>query len=125
MARYYAYVDECDQALVTVERAMRLNPLHPGWYWQELGVVQYSMGEYQKSIDSYYKNWELGAYDLALIAASHVALDDIESAREAAHKALDKEPKASVNMYTLFETYQDKAKHQLLYDRMIAAGLPE
>jgi hypothetical protein len=83
------------------------------------------MGEYGKSIDAYYKNWELGAYDLALIAASHVALKDIESAKEVAQKALAMEPKASVYRLTMFETYQDKAKYQLLYDRMIAAGFPE
>lgn len=125
MARYYAFIDEYDKALITAKRAMRLNPLHPGWYWQEWGIVQYSIGEYQQSIDAHYKNSELGAYDLALIAASHVALDDTESAREAAQKALAMEPMVSVNKCTMFETYQDKAKHQLLYDRMVAAGLPE
>jgi hypothetical protein len=31
------------------------------------------MGEYQKAIDSFHKNWELGAYDLAWIGASHIA----------------------------------------------------
>jgi TolB-like protein/Flp pilus assembly protein TadD len=125
MARYYAYIDECDAALAEVERSMRLNPLHPGWYWQELGIIQYSRGEYQNSIETYYKNSGLDAYDLALIAASYVALGDADSAREAAQKAIAMEPRASVKMYTLFETYQDKARHQLLYDRMIAAGLPE
>jgi hypothetical protein len=49
----------------------------------------------------------------------------MESAREAAQKALAMEPKVSANKCTMFETYQDKAKHRLLYDRMIAAGLPE
>ncbi len=125
MARYYAYVEEHDKAIITAKRAMRLNPLHPGWYWLEWGIVQYSIGEYQKSIDAYFKNSELGAYDLALIAASHVALDDMEGAREVALKAIAIEPKVSVNRCTMFETYQDEAKHQLLYDRMIAAGLPE
>jgi len=125
MARYYAFIEEHDKALKTAKRAMRLNPLHPGWYWQEWGIVQYSMGEYQQSIDAYYKNSELGAYELALIAASHVALDDMESAREVAQKALAMEPKISASNCTMFETYQDKAKHQLLYDRMSAAGLPK
>ena len=125
MARYYAYIDKCDAALQEVERSMRLNPLHPGWYWQELGIVQYSMGEYRKSIETYLKNSGLDAYDHALIAASYIALGDADSARAAAQKAMAKEPRVSVKMYTLFETYQDKARHQLLYDRMIAAGLPE
>ena len=125
MARFYAYIDEHEKAIKTVKRAIRLNPMHPGWYWQEWGIINYSMGEYGKSIDAYYKNWELGAYDLALIAASHVALKDIESAKEVAQKALAMEPKLSAYRLTMFETYQDKAKHQLLYDRMIAAGFPE
>ncbi len=123
--RYYAYIDEFDKALKTVERAMRLNPLHPGWYWMELGIVYYSMGEYEKAITTHYKNSELDAYELALIATSYVALDNLESARKAVHKALELEPNASAKLYTKFETYRDKAKHQLLQERMITAGLPE
>ncbi|MCH8106268.1 MAG: winged helix-turn-helix domain-containing protein [Proteobacteria bacterium] len=122
--RYYAYIDKYDEALRTVERAMRLNPLHPGWYWMELGIVYYSMGEYQKAIDAYYKNWELEAYDLALIAATYIAMNEIDRAEEAAQKALVIEPKSSANLYTQFETYQDKEKHKLLCDRMTAAGIP-
>lgn len=125
MGRYYAYIDQNEEALNTISRSMRLNPLHPGWYWQELGVVQYSMGEFEKSIATYQKNWELGAYDLALIAASQVALGDMGNARETARKALEIEPRASVDMYTRFETYRDEPRHLLLRDRMIAAGLPE
>ena len=125
MGRYYAYTDEYEKGLKTVERAMRLNPLHPGWYWQEQGIIYYSMGEYQKAINAFQKNWELGGYDLALIAATQIANDDMDSARESARRALEIEPGASVNMYTLFETYRDESKHRLLYDRMIAAGVPE
>ncbi len=122
--RYYAYIDEPDKALETVERAMRLNPLHPGWYWMELGIIHYSMGDYAKAIDTFYKNWDLEAYDLALIGASHVAADEIGRASEIARKALEIEPKSSTHLYTQFETYQDRAKHQLLCDRMTAAGIP-
>jgi len=90
----------------------------------ELGIVYYSMGEYEKAITTHYKNSELGAYDLSLIATSHVALDNLDSAREAAYKSLELESRATAKLYTKFETYKNKAKHQLLQERMITAGLP-
>jgi adenylate cyclase len=124
MGRYYAYTDEHEKGLKTVARAMRLNPLHPGWYWQELGILHYSIGNYQEALDSFQKNSELSGYDLALIAATQVANNNMDSAQGFARKALKIEPKASAAMYTMFETYQDESKHQLLHDRMIAAGIP-
>ena len=124
MGRYYAYTDEHEKGLKTIERAMRLNPLHPGWYWQELGILHYSTGNYQKAVDTFQKNCELGGYDLALMAATQVANNNMESALEFAGEALKIEPEASAAIYTMFETYQDESKHQLLCDRMIAAGIP-
>lgn len=67
LARYFACTDRYDEALSTVSRSMRLNPPHPGWYRQEQAIVEYGMGDYRKSIASYYKNSDLGGYDLALI----------------------------------------------------------
>lgn len=122
--RYCAYIDEFDEALATMQRAMRLNPRHPGWYWQELGIVHYSMGEYRNAIATFYKNWELGDFDLAWIAASHVALGEHREAEAAARKALELEPRAAVGAYTRHETYRDAAKHELLCNRMARAGLP-
>jgi len=124
LARYYAYTGDLENALKTAKRAMRLNPLGPGWYWQELGIVYYSMESYQKAIDAFYKNWEMNDFDLAWIAASHVARSDMAKARESAHKALEIEPKASVANYSKFETYRDESAHQRLIDRMVGAGIP-
>ncbi len=48
----------------------------------------------------------------------------MKNAHRAAQKALQLEPRASSKLYTQFETYQDEAKHQLLHDRMLTAGIP-
>jgi TolB-like protein len=124
LGRYYAYTDQLDKALQTVQRAMRLNPMHPGWYWQELGIVNYSMGDYQKAIENFYKNPDIGSYDLAWIGASQAAQGNTSLARQAARKAIEMEPKASVYKFTKFDTYQDISRHDLLCDRMISAGIP-
>lgn len=124
MGRFLAFTNRLEEALKLVRHAMILNPLHPGWYWQELGVVYYSMDQYSEAITIFRRNWELGPYDMAFIAACHVANGDADEARKVCRQALDKEPSASVKLFTQFENYQDESKSQLLIERMLTAGFP-
>jgi adenylate cyclase len=124
MGRFLAFTNRNDEALKLVRHAMLLNPLHPGWYWQELGVVYYSMEQYSEAITIFQRNWELGAYDMAFIAACHVAIGDIDAATSLSRLALEKEPNASVKLFTQFENYQDESKSQQLTERMLKAGFP-
>jgi len=82
------------------------------------------MGDYSQAITIFHRNWELGAYDLAFIAACHVANGDIEEANKVCRQALEEEPNASVKLFTQFENYQDGSKSQQLIERMLAAGFP-
>tara|TARA_R110000737_G_scaffold61057_2_gene88001 strand:- start:2300 stop:3838 length:1539 start_codon:yes stop_codon:yes gene_type:complete len=124
MARYLAFIDQQDQALLLVRHAMFLNPLHPGWYFQELGVVYYSMDKFDNAIVAFERNWELGAYDLAFIAACQVANNQLSAAKANCARALSLAPNASVKLFTQFETYQNIDKSQLLSERMVKAGFP-
>lgn len=124
MGRFLAFTNQLDEALSLVKHAMFLNPLHPGWYFQELGVVYYSMDKFETAIATFERNWEMGAYDLAFIAACQVANHQLPAAKENCAKALELEPNASVKLFTQFETFQDFNRSQLLSDRMIKAGFP-
>jgi len=68
------------------------------------------------------KRKQLGAYDLAFIAACQVANNQLEQAQVTCARALELEPNSSVKLFTQFETYQNNAKSQLLSERMIKAG---
>jgi TolB-like protein/Tfp pilus assembly protein PilF len=124
MGRYLAFTDQLDEALTLVRHAMFLNPLHPGWYFQELGVVYYSMDKFDTAIVAFERNWELGPYDLAFIAACQVANNQIADAKVTCARALELAPNSSVKLFTQFETYQDINKSKLLSERMIKAGFP-
>lgn len=124
MGRYLAFTDQLDEALSLVRHAMFLNPLHPGWYFQELGVVYYSMDKFDTAIVTFERNWELGPYDLAFIAACQVANNQLAEAKENCVRALELAPNSSVKLFTQFETYQDINKSQQLSERMIEAGFP-
>jgi adenylate cyclase len=124
MGRYYAYIGQVAAAMETVKRAMRLNPLHPGWYWQEMGIVHYSMDNFDQALAAFNRNWEQGSFDLALVAAAYTAMGDRENAEGAAARALELDPKSAAGLFVRFETYQDRSRHRLLHDRMVAAGIP-
>lgn len=124
MGRYLAFTNQLDEALSLVRHAMFLNPLHPGWYFQELGVVYYSMGKFDSAICAFERNWELGPYDLAFIAACQVANNQLTEAKASCAHALELEPNSSVKLFTQFENFQDTDKSKLLSERMIKAGFP-
>lgn len=124
MARYLAFTDQLDAALALVRHAMFLNPLHPGWYFQELGVVYYSMNKFDTAIVAFQRNWESGPYDLAFIAACQVANNQLAEAQLSCARALELAPHCSVQLFTQFETFQDSHKSNLLRERMLQAGFP-
>jgi adenylate cyclase len=124
VGRYYAYTGQVVAAMETVKRAMRLNPLHPGWYWQELGIIHYSMDNFSQALIAFDRNWEQGSFDLALVAATCIAMGEREDAADAAAGALELDPKSAAGLFVGFETFQDRSRHRLLHDRMVAAGIP-
>ncbi len=42
-------------AIQWMVRAMRLNPLHPDYYWSSLGIVLFTLGRYAEAADAYHQ----------------------------------------------------------------------
>jgi hypothetical protein len=82
------------------------------------------MNKFDSAIVAFERNWELGPYDLAFIAACQVANKQLQEAKASCARALELEPNSSVKLFTQFETYQDVDKSRLLSERMIKAGFP-
>jgi len=122
-AQYHACVDSCEMALSLANRAIRLNPRHPSWYWQVIGFIYYSLGQYEKAITAINKNWSAVEYDYALLAACHVAMNEIGKAKLAAGRALAVNPSCSSRQICQLVSYRDKSKVDLLENRMLKAGI--
>jgi hypothetical protein len=94
---------------------MFLNSLHPGWYFQELGVVHFSMDKFDSVIVAFERNGELGPYDLAFIAACQVANNQLTEAKANCARALalqlqlelELEFNLSGKLFAQFETFQN------------------
>src|SRR5215207_1931616 len=63
-------------ALVWLERARRLNPLHPTWYNFSLGIALYSLGRYAEAAEAFLHRPNPGPWSSARLAACYAQLGD-------------------------------------------------
>lgn len=124
-ALFNACLQQHERAFELVERAMRLNPKHAGWYWQVLGFAEFTAGRYHHSVNALRNNWEADPYCHSLLAASYQAMGETEAARQTAAKAMRSNPAGTIGMYTFVARHRDLIAHETLVKHMRAAGIPD
>lgn len=83
------------EALDWIDRAMRLNPLHPHWYDFDRGLALYVLGEYQKAAEVLQRAHAFLVWTPTLLAACYGQLGERELAAAAVHKIAATDPKFS------------------------------
>jgi TolB-like protein len=121
----FACLGHIDQAEAMIDRAISINPLHPGWYWLNRGMVAYCAGDYETAIEYISKNPERNGYNQAWLAACQIADNRVDIARETARKAVEFDTNASVTAYTSWDNFRDSDVLTRLQSHMRMAGLPE
>lgn len=121
----FACLGHFDQAGAMIDRAISINPLHPGWYWLNRGMVAYCTGGYETAIEYISKNPERSGYNQAWLAACQIADNRVDIARETARKAVELDPNASISTYTSWDNFRDSDMLTRLQSHMRMAGLPE
>jgi TolB-like protein/tetratricopeptide (TPR) repeat protein len=69
------------EALTWLDRAVRINPIHPDWYHYDRAMAFYSAGDYQSAIDSHSKLPATAPWRLTRLAACHAQLGNFVEAR--------------------------------------------
>jgi adenylate cyclase len=124
-ASYLSYTGRPQEALASVKRAIRLNPHHPDWYWQELGLALYLGGQYAEAIRAFNRISKLVDFDYAYLAACCVELGEIEKAKPYIEKLLHMMPDASVRYYEETSLLQHDADLKRFLNALREAGLPD
>lgn len=78
--RYLLYVDRPEDGLRRIREAMRLNPLHPDWFWNIQGRCLHLLGRYAEALAAFRHIMSPVFYHFAYMAACHHALGEIEEA---------------------------------------------
>jgi tetratricopeptide (TPR) repeat protein len=113
-----------EEALVCLEAAARLNPLHPG-YNPYFGIALYSLRRFEEAARAL-KRMRPSAWSRARLAACYAQLNWTAEAQAAVAEVLRLQPDFSSAEYMRKSVLLERAEdRELLREGLIKAGLPE
>ncbi|WP_137700385.1 BTAD domain-containing putative transcriptional regulator [Marimonas lutisalis] len=122
-AVYWCWSGHDDKAQEVMDRALSLDPFLPVWAVEDQGVLLYSRGDYAGAVDSLRRLAFPTPRALSFKAASQVALDDVDGARESVAQIFRLDPDYSFDQLELVTLYQDRSKTEGLRKRLKTARL--
>ena len=111
-------------AVELAEKALRLNPYPPGWYYWDLGFAYYAAGRYTEAV-RVLRNEEVGRLPAKrILAASLAQLGQLTEAHEEARRFLEINPGFLVSHWAATQPFRRDEDRQHFLDGYIKAGLP-
>jgi len=110
------------EAVACVEKAFRLNPHPPGWYFWDLGFAQYTAGQYEAAVKSLTNEATYGSESRYLLAAALAQLGRLEKAREEAKFYLAAYPHFSISRWVENLPYREMAARDRFIEGLRKAG---
>ncbi len=115
-----------EEAIGLIEKAMRLNPIHPVWYLWALGHAYFLTGHYDEAIGAFKKAlnrnpgfWPAHAY----LAATYIELGRKEEARAEAAMMLRFAPNLSLEVWRQRLPYRDPSVLERVLEALRKAGI--
>lgn len=123
-SEHLVYWERLEEALECCQRAIRLNPNCPDWYWRELGFIYFHLRRYEDALESLQR---MTSFDQSfrLFSAVYAYLNRIDEARSAAKELLKSTPDFSINKWARTEPYVNPDELELYVSGLRKAGLPE
>ena len=125
---YYIYIGQPEHAKPALEQATRRNPFHYTWYLWFVGLMHYSLREYQEAIPALQRSIDHGPNFIAPrrhLAACYAQLNKIEDAAVQTAMILELDPNFSIKKLSKTLSYRDPADLEHYLDGLRKAGLPD
>ena len=119
------YTGRFQEALRTIEVAMRLNPTPPNYYWVLQGIALYHLRRYDEAGSAFQRATARPPYVDRYLAACYAQLGRLAEARVLVTKTLEQQPDFTLSEWAAREPYQHRANLDDLLDGLRKAGLPE
>jgi adenylate cyclase len=116
------------EALDWMQKAIRLNPLHPAWYFYSVAEAHYGARQYEQALvplQAAINRFPNFITPRRHLAATYAQMGRLDEARAQIAKIRELEPSINLNLYrgTLLYENPDDLEHYL--DGLRKAGLPE
>jgi TolB-like protein/class 3 adenylate cyclase len=124
-AEILSYAEQPEEAIRITKEAIRLNPHHPDWYPQYLGLAYYVNGQYGEALDvlkGINRDW---LKLRSVLAACYVRLGMIEEARREVAELRRIDPEFSLRKLPTLLPFQDQGRLEKHLAELRNAGLPE
>jgi tetratricopeptide (TPR) repeat protein len=115
-----------DEAIPLARFAIRLSPVYPSYYPTVLGYAYYHCGKFREAIDAAeisIKADPTNSEAMILITAIHVAVGDMEQARETAKMILNVHPGFSLETFSANHPYKDQKYLYQILDKLSEVDL--
>jgi TolB-like protein/class 3 adenylate cyclase/Tfp pilus assembly protein PilF len=103
-------------------QAMRLNPLHPDWYYWYLGGALYQLQRYEESIAVLGRMHDATQVS-RLLAANHARLGQLDEARAQAARVLQAQPNFTVTYWATTQPFRRREDLEHYMEGLRIAGL--
>jgi tetratricopeptide (TPR) repeat protein len=112
-------------AVEHVQKALRLNPHPPHWYYWMLGHAQYALRQYDNAVETLRKEETYRAGSRRILAASLAQLGRLDEARREAELFMIHNPHFTISQWVATRPFRDEAVREHFVDGYRKAGLPE
>jgi adenylate cyclase len=121
------YAGRAPEAIVWFQKAMRLNPHHPDWFYWSQGKAEYAAGHYEEAAASMQKMNVIPNRARHILAAAYVQVGRLDEANAIVKTILEKNPEYSLEKLRLYfaEKYKDPTIPKRYIENLRKAGLPE
>ena len=124
LGSFIAYAGEWERGCGLVERALQLNPNHPGWFWFPLAMNAYRKGDYQGALGYALKiNLPNFLWTHTMLAAVYGQLGQPEDAGNAVQELLKLNPHAAQIILAAWRSRYDPELVTRLLEGLRKAGL--
>ena len=120
-----SYLGKAEEAVESIKKAMRLNPVYPDWYVQGLLIALYTARRYEEAIEFSGKIDVRHLTTNLIIAGSYAHLGRYEEAKASASSALEESPGFSLREWAANLSFENPEDLEHYLDGLRKAGLPE
>jgi Flp pilus assembly protein TadD len=108
-----------------VNKALRLNPHPPGWYYWMLGQGQYAVGDYESAVQTLRRPETYRTTSRRMLAAGLAQLGRLEEARWEAEMFMLSNPNFTIRHWAESQPFEDESVRRHFVEGYRMAGLPE
>jgi len=115
-----------EEALPLIQKAIRLDPHGPGYYYFYLGATLFWTGRFEEAVSAYKKALQRAPNHMGThlyLAATYSKMGREKEARAEAAEVLRINPKFSLDYWAKILTYKDQSKRDEVVNALRKAGL--